>query len=104
GARRGLRVHGHPRNEHAAEHEAAENPTHPTLVLARIEDLKEKVNQAADQRHDERRANRHDDVIGQGLVADALHLVIALVLVGWVESSRPTACERWASKTRPTLR
>ena len=59
---------GDPRDEDDRQDEAAESPVDAAVVLALVENGHEEPQQAADHQHDQRRADRDGDVVGEGFV------------------------------------
>ena len=62
-----------PGQEHRGEHEQREDVVQPAAIIASVEDLQQEKQQAADQRHDQRRADGDHQVVDQGFVESASH-------------------------------
>ena len=62
-----------PADQHGREHEAGHDPVQPLCELSLVEHLQQEEHQAADQHHDQRRADGDHDIIGHGLVQSACH-------------------------------
>ena len=66
-------------DEHHGEDKEKECPLQAPGVLTDIENLEQKKDQAADQRHDEQGAQRDRNVVGQGLLGLVLrHKTVCL--------------------------
>ena len=62
-----------PPDQHRSEHEARHHPAQPIGIIAAVEHGQQKIHQAADQRHDQGRRQRHHDIVGRRLVESFGH-------------------------------
>ena len=62
-----------PPDQHGREHEAGHHPVQPFGILSLVEHPQQEEHQAADQRHDQRRADGDHHVVGQSLVKASGH-------------------------------
>src|SRR5262249_29707090 len=68
-----LAAHRDAGDEDGAEDEEEEDPLQPAVVLADVEDFEQEEDEAADQRHDQRRADGDGDVVGQSFLRSVGH-------------------------------